>query len=105
MANYVLVYKGGDPPSGTEAESAAVMQAWVGWFSALGAAVVDAGNPFGPSAAVAPDGTVSDGGPSGLTGYSVVTADSLAAAVELAKGCPHLRANGTVEVYETFVIG
>ena len=36
-----------------------------------------------------------------MTGYSVVVADSLDAAVEIAKGCPHLAANGRVEVYET----
>lgn len=105
MANYVMVYKGSSQPPATEEEGAAVMQAWIGWFSGLGAAIVDNGNPFGPSAAVAPDGTVSAGGPSGLSGYTIVSADSLDAAVEMAKGCPHLQANGTVEVYETFVIG
>lgn len=104
MANYVLTYKGGDPPPASEAERRAIMQEWVAWFDAIGAAVVDAGNPFGPAAAVAPDGSVSEGAPSGLTGYTVVTAESLAAAVELAKGCPHLGANGTVEVYETFEV-
>jgi hypothetical protein len=36
----------------------------------------------------------------GLGGYSIVTADDLAAAAEPAKGCPVLAAGGTVEVYE-----
>ena len=40
----------------------------------------------------------------GVTGYSVVSADSLEAALEMAKGCPHLAANGGVEVYETFPV-
>jgi hypothetical protein len=35
-----------------------------------------------------------------VTGYSVVSADTLDAAVELAKGCPVLEIGGTVDVYE-----
>ena len=66
----------------------------------LGAAVVDGGNPCGTSKTVAKDGNVKDGG-SGITGYSVLKAESLEAAVKLAKGCPLLKAGGSVEVYET----
>jgi hypothetical protein len=68
----------------------------------LGQAVVDAGNPFGSSMAVATDGTSSDGAASGLTGYSILSADSLSAATELAKSCPQLASGGSIEVYETF---
>jgi len=103
MANYVLVYKGG-AMADTDAEREAAMAAWGGWFGSLGAAIVDAGNPFGPSTSVAADGSVDGAGASGLTGYSVLTADSLAAAVELAKGCPVLAHGGSVEVYETFSV-
>jgi hypothetical protein len=101
MAKYVLAYTGGATPE-TEAEQQAVMAAWTGWFQTLGQAVADPGNPFGPSKAVSADGAVGDGGPSRLTGYSIVTADSLDAAADLAKGCPVLAAGGGVEVYETF---
>ena len=103
MANYVLAYKGGRMP-GTDAERDAQMAAWGGWFQNLGASVVDAGNPFGPSKALAGDGTVSDGAPSALTGYSIVTTESLDAAATLAKGCPILANGGTLEVYETFEV-
>lgn len=101
MAKYLLAYTGGATPE-TEAEQQAVMAAWTGWFGEIGSAIVDPGNPFGPSKAVAGGGAVSDGGPSGLTGYSLVSADSLDAAAELAKGCPVLTNGGSVEVYETF---
>jgi len=101
MANYVLAYTGGGMPE-TEEEQAAVMAAWGAWYESLGAAVVDVGNPFGPSMSVAADGSVSEGGASGLTGYSIVGADSLAAATDMAKGCPILTSGGSVEVYETF---
>ena len=99
MAKYLLAYVGGDQPDSEEAGQA-VMAAWVGWFTALGEAAVDPGNPVGASAAVAADGTVGAAS-AGVTGYSVVVADSLEAAVEMARSCPHLAANGQVEVYET----
>ena len=79
-----------------------MMDAWTSWYGQLGQAVVDGGNPFGPSKSIAADGSASDGAPSGMTGYTIVQADSLDAATELAKGCPILTDGGTVEVYETF---
>lgn len=99
MGKYVFVYKGGTQPA-TEAEGAKVMEAWVGWFGTLGTAVVDGGNPFGASTAVASDGSTTAAS-TGLGGYSIVSADSLSAAATLAKGCPILAAGGSVEVYET----
>ena len=101
MANYLLVYHGGGMPDSPE-EGQKVMQAWMGWFEQLGASVVDGGNPAGPAKLVASNGAVSDGGPSGITGYSVLSADSLDAAAKMAKGCPILASGGTVEVVETF---
>lgn len=103
MAKFVLLYIGGGEPSG-EAEQAAVMDAWMAWFGGLGAAVVDPGNPFGPVAKqIAGDGSVSDA-PAGppATGYSILSADSLDAAVGMAQGCPHLQSGGQVAVYEAF---
>jgi hypothetical protein len=103
MANYLLAYSGGNTPP-TDAERDAQMAAWGKWFGELGDAVVDPGNPFGPSKAIAADSSVGDGAPSGLTGYSVLTADSLDAATEMAKGCPVFAVGGSVEVYETFEV-
>jgi hypothetical protein len=103
MSNYVLVYTGGSMPE-TEQAQAAAMAAWGAWFGALGSAVVDAGNPFGPAASITSDGAVTDGGPSGLTGYSILKADSLGAATTLAKDCPVLSTGGAIEVYETFEV-
>lgn len=103
MAKYLLAYKGGSMPE-TEAEQAAVMEAWGSWFGALGSAVVDPGNPFGPAKSITADGSVSDGGGAGLTGYSVIEAGSLDAATEAAGGCPVLTSGGSVEVYETFEV-
>ena len=103
MTNYVLVYSGGGIPE-TEAEQNAVMAAWSAWYEGLGQAVVDGGNPFGPSTSVASDGSISQGAPSALSGYTVISADSLDAATDQAKSCPILASAGRVDVYETFQI-
>ena len=94
MAKYVLIYKGGTMPE-SEEEQKQVMDAWMSWFGGLGESVVDIGNPFGAST------SVGNGGPSGLTGYSIVEAGSLDDAAAKAQGCPILRTDsGSVEVYE-----
>ena len=102
MANYLLAYHGGGMPA-TDAERAAVMAEWGQWFGVLGDGLVDGGNPVGQTRTIAPGGSVSDGGGANpVSGYSVIKADSLDAAVALARGCPLLKTGGTIEVCETF---
>lgn len=105
MPKYVLAYhqnagtQGGMPES--EEEMAAVMKAWEGWFGTIGPSLVDGGNPISMAKTVHSDGSVTDGGGTNpLTGYSLVNADDIDAAVELAKGCPVLANDGNVEVAE-----
>lgn len=105
MADYVLLYHGGSMPE-TEAEQAAVMDAWGAWYGGLGEAVKDGGNPFTPAAkSISPDGSVGDG-PAGsmASGYTILKADSLDAAVEMAKGCPVLQGGASISVFETFAL-
>jgi hypothetical protein len=99
MANYLLVYHGGKMPE-TEAAQAGVLQAWNDWFGRLGGALVDGGNPASRTKTIAA-GDVSDD-PDGPSGYSIIKADSLDQAVELAKGCPVLQGGSTIQVVETF---
>ena len=95
MGKYVLAFTGGSIPE-TEEEQKSVMDAWTAWFGTLGDSIVDMGNPFGASA------TVGGGSTSGLTGYSILNADSLDDALGKAKTCPILDGDsGSVEVYET----
>ena len=101
MANYLLLYKGGGGMPETEAEREAVTAAWGAWFGELGGAVVDAGNPFGASSSISGNGSATGEATSGATGYSIVSADDLAGALALAKGCPILAGGGSVEVHET----
>lgn len=100
MAKFVFTYSGGGEISASQAERDARMAAWMGWFGRMGEAVADPGNPFAGAATVTAAG-VSAGAASGVNGYTVVQAADLAAATELAKGCPILQApNGAVEVHE-----
>ena len=101
MAKYVLAYHGGGMPE-TEAEQAAVMQAWGQWFESMGPAVLDGGAPVGQARTIASDGTTTPGGGANpISGYSLIQADDLDAALALAKGCPILEGGGSVEVAET----
>ena len=100
MAKYLFVYHGGTMPE-TEEEGAAVMAQWQSWLGGMGSAVVDGGNPVGLSSTVNSDGTVSNnGGANPASGYSLVSADSLDQALALAKACPILQTDGSVEVAE-----
>lgn len=98
MAKFVFIYTGGQMAD-TPAAQEEAMQAWGAWFGTLGDAVTDMGNPFAGATTVSASGTT-DGGAAGASGYSTVTAGSLAEAAGLAKGCPIVSGGGTVEVYE-----
>ena len=104
MGNFVFAYSGGNGMATDQAERDAQMAKWGQWFGELGPAIVDGGAPTGASKTVGQGGSVSDGGSRGLTGYSVVAADNLDAAVELAKGCPVLENGGAVDVYEAIAM-
>jgi hypothetical protein len=102
MAKYLLVYGGGSMAE-TEEAQAQVMAAWDAWFHAIGGAVVDPGNPTGEGRTVRADGSVGAAAEP-TTGYSVINAADLDAAVGIAKGCPVLGAGGSVEVCEVLEV-
>lgn len=101
MANYILLYAGGAMAT-TEAERKKSMEAWGAWFGKMGTAVVDGGNPFsGKAKSIGKDGKITEGdGGMKHTGYSILKADSLDKAAEMAKGCPVVADGGNITVYE-----
>ena len=102
MSTYVLLYTGGGMPT-TEAERKKITDEWMAWYKKNDKAVVDQGNPFSPTAKyISPDGKVYDG-PVGsmVTGYTIIKAMSLDAAIQLAKSCPALKNGTKISVYET----
>ena len=103
MTNYVILYSGGKMPE-SETEQKQVLNAWDEWYGKVGKALVDAGNPFAPRAkSITSDGKIMDATDGCMpSGYSIIQADSLEAAVAMAKNCPILKDGAKVSVYETF---
>jgi hypothetical protein len=101
MAKYLLLYGGGSMPE-TEAEQAQVMKAWESWFTELGSAVVDPGNPFNADSKTISSGPTVTDAKATASGYSVIQADSLDQATKLAENCPVLLGGAQVMVFETF---
>jgi|SRR5687767_9027351 len=119
MADFLLVYQGGDPKwmqNRTPEQIQASMQKWGEWFKRLEAS----GNLRNPGAPLAPSGVVLRNNGSGIQtdtamaevheligGYSVISADTLEQATELAKSAPFLGNNpdGRVMVREILQMG
>ena len=99
MSNYIFAYHGGKKPDSPE-EGAKQMSKWEAWIGGLGDAAVNPGTPLGKSKIVSSSGVSDDGGSNPMLGFSVVKADSMDAALEMAKECPTLELGGTIEVAE-----
>ncbi len=101
MAKFLFAYHGGGMPE-TPEEGEKAMAAWMSWYEAMGAAVVDGGAPVAQSYTVSADGVADNGGANPLSGYTVVEAADYDAACEMAKGCPMVQdGSGSVEVAQT----
>ena len=102
MPNYLLAYHGGKMPDSQEAV-AKVMGAWEKWMKTLGPALVDGGNPVGKASTIDSKGQIAAGaGANPVSGYSIIKAASLDAALKLAQDCPVLQGGASIEVCETF---
>lgn len=99
MAQFVISYIGGDQPSSPE-EGKAHREQWQQWLVKLGDAVVSPANPLMHTHTVAPDGNVTVGGSTTMSGFTIVEADSMDSALGMAQACPFLAINGSLEVSE-----
>ena len=99
MAKYIFAFHSGPTPPKPE-DMEGVMAKWMAWFGKMGDAVVDGGAPLGQSRTVAASNVSEGGGANPLSGYTIVQADDIEAACEMAKGCPALASGGSVEVGE-----
>jgi hypothetical protein len=107
MAKFVLIYTGGGGTAATEEEQQRIMGEWGVWYGKLGDAVVDGGMPFGQSHHITDAGADGAGAVSAPapTGYTVIEADSLEAAVAASKDHPHLQHGGQVSVFQGIEMG
>lgn len=99
MAQFVFVYLGGNPPSSNE-EAKQHFDKYTAWVSSLGDAVVTPTIPLKDTHTVSADGTIREGGSSAMSGFSIVKADSIGAALSMAQACPFLEIGGSLEVSE-----
>jgi len=109
MKDFLFVFRA-DPTSMANAspdEMQAMTKRWMDWIGGIAAQnkLSNRGNRLFPYGKVVKPGNVITDGPyseikESIGGYSIVKANSLEEAAELAKGCPALSVGGTVEVRE-----
>jgi hypothetical protein len=90
MSRFIMIYKGeaSDVAEMSEEQAADVMAKWGAWMETVGPALSDVGSPFGPGTSIVDDGTSRP--TTGLSGYTIVEAESLAEAEALTEGHPYL---------------
>jgi hypothetical protein len=99
MPKYIIVYLGGNQPFSPE-EGKQHMSKYMQWLASLGEAAISPANPLKNMSTVNPDGSVTAGGASTMSGYTIIEVDSMDAAMAIAKDCPFLEVGGSLEVSE-----
>jgi hypothetical protein len=83
----------------TPEQMAAGMALWQAWYQKCGRAVVDLGAPLDKATTVTPASVVP--GKTSITGYTILQADSIDAAIALMKDHPHFHMpDASVEILE-----
>lgn len=99
MPQYCIVYIGGNPPASSE-EGKLHMSKYMSWLSSLGESAVSPANPLKNTSTIYPDGSISKGGQTTMSGFTIIEARSIEAAIAIARGCPFLDVGGSLEVSE-----
>ena len=87
MPEYVFAYHGGKMPESPD-EGARQRERFSEWLSGLGDAVVNPGTPLGKSKTVSSTGVADGAGANAMMGFSILQAESMDAALEMAQSCP-----------------
>ena len=99
MAQYIITYLGGNQPSSSE-EGKQHFAKYKEWLDSLGDSAVSPANPLKGTSIVNPDGTITTGSKTSMSGFTIIEADSMEAALLIAKACPFLDIGGSLEVSE-----
>jgi len=107
MKEFLFVFRNDHPAAhkGSPEEMQAVTKQWMDWIGGIAAQnkLVDRGNRLAAEGSTLKPGNVITDGPfmeikEAIGGYTLVRAESLAEATEMAKGCPIFQFGGSVEV-------
>ena len=99
MPQYMITYLGMPEPM-TPEEGQEHRAKYMEWLGALGDSAISPANPLKNTSTVQSDGSVSSGGSTGMSGFTLIEAESDDAALAVAKACPFLEVGGTLEVSE-----
>jgi len=105
MPTFMLTYVGNPSHPATPEEGKQHMAKYQAWLSSLGSAAISPMNPLKNTCLVKPDASVSEGGSSGMSGFTLIEADTLDRALDIAKNCPYLGIGGSLEVSEIINMG
>ncbi|RMH13710.1 MAG: hypothetical protein D6698_13715 [Gammaproteobacteria bacterium] len=75
-------------------------QAYMEWLQDLGEAAISQMNPVRNVHTIESDGQVQTKSVTGMSGYTLIKADSIEVAMGIAQSCPYLQVGGTLEVAE-----
>ena len=94
MKKFVFLYNSNP----NEAHTDEAMDIWMKWFGSIGESILDMGNPLMEGMLVT-SSTSSRISPemNPVSGYTVIKAEDMAAAIEIAKSCP---GQSGMQVYE-----
>ncbi len=99
MTQFVFVYLGGNQPSSPD-EGKKHFEKYTKWLESLGDSVVSPAIPLKNTNTVSSDGSVREGGSSAMSGFTIIEANSMDAAISIAQACPFLEIGGSLEVSE-----
>mgnify|MGYP000859657460 CR=1 FL=1 len=103
MPQFVIFYLGGNQPSSPE-ERKQHFSEYMQWIASLGDAAVSPMNPLKNKNTVNSDRSVTRGGTTTMSGYTIIEAESMESALASAKACPFLDIGGSLEVSELVVM-
>ncbi len=99
MSQYIITYHGGDQPDTPEAGKTHFAK-YQEWLASLGKSAISPMNPIKNTSTVNPNGSVTLGSSSAMSGYTIIEAESNESALKIARACPFLEIGGTLEVSE-----
>ena len=94
MKKFVFLYN--SEPNETPSDD--VMDVWMSWFNSIAGSILEMGNPFnGGTLVTADSSSVIPPENKPISGYTVIKAEDLDAAIAIAKTCP---GKSGMQVYE-----